>query len=129
MCIRDRAQVVFEGEKKHDDALSMLSQASIFTLPSYTEGFPNAVLEAMAFEKPIIATDVGAIPDMLQGCGMVIQKENVDALENALVKLLEDEELCESLGKAAKQKIEQEYSLERVFNKYMDCLLYTSQIG
>lgn len=115
-----QAQVVFEGEKKHDDALSMLSQASIFTLPSYTEGFPNAVLEAMAFEKPIIATDVGAIPDMLQGCGMVIQKENVDALENALVKLLEDEELCESLGKAAKQKIEQEYSLERVFNKYMD---------
>lgn len=115
-----QAQVVFEGEKKHDDALSMLSQASIFTLPSYTEGFPNAVLEAMAFEKPIIATDVGAIPDMLQGCGMVIQKENVDALENALVKLLEDEELCESLGKAAKQKIKQEYSLERVFNKYMD---------
>lgn len=115
-----QAQVVFEGEKNHDDALSMLSQASIFTLPSYTEGFPNAVLEAMAFEKPIIATDVGAIPDMLQGCGMVIQKENVDALENALVKLLEDEELCESLGKAAKQKIEQEYSLERVFNKYMD---------
>ena len=115
-----QGQVVFEGEKKHDDALSMLSQASIFTLPSYTEGFPNAVLEAMAFEKPIIATDVGAIPDMLQGCGMVIQKENVDALENALVKLLEDEELCESLGKAAKQKIEQEYSLERVFNKYMD---------
>ena len=78
------------------------------------------MLEAMAFEKPIIATDVGAIPDMLQGCGMVIQKENVDALENALVKLLEDEELCESLGKAAKKKIEQEYSLERVFNKYMD---------
>ena len=115
-----QAQVVFEGEKKHDDALSMLSQASIFTLPSYTEGFPNAVLEAMAFEKPIIATDVGAIPDMLQGCGMVIQKENVDALENALVKLLDDEELCESLGKAAKQKIKQEYSLERVFNKYMD---------
>lgn len=113
-------QVVFEGEKKHDDVLSMLSQASIFTLPSYTEGFPNAVLEAMAFEKPIIATDVGAIPDMLQGCGMVIQKENVDALENALVKLLEDVELRESLGKAAKQKIEQEYSLERVFNKYMD---------
>lgn len=115
-----QAQIVFEGEKKHDDALNMLSQASIFTLPSYTEGFPNAVLEAMAFEKPIIATDVGAIPDMLQGCGMVIQKENVDALENALVKLLEDEELRESLGKAAKQKIEQEYSLERVFNKYMD---------
>lgn len=115
-----QTQVVFEGEKKHDDALSLLSQASIFTLPSYTEGFPNAVLEAMAFEKPIIATDVGAIPDMLQGCGMVIQKENVDALENALVKLLEDEELRERLGKAAKKKIAQEYSLEHVFNKYMD---------
>lgn len=112
-------QVVFEGEKKHDDALSMLSQASVFTLPSYTEGFPNAVLEAMAFDKPIIATDVGAIPDMLQGCGMVIQKENVEALENALVKLMTDEELCGRLGKAAKQKIEQEYSLERVFTEYM----------
>lgn len=113
-------QVVFAGEQKHNDALAMLSQASVFTLPSYTEGFPNAVLEAMAFEKPIVATDVGAIPDMLQGCGIVIPKEDIDALENALVKLLGDAKLCEKLGKAAKQKIEQEYSLERVFARYMD---------
>lgn len=115
-----KERVVFEGEKKHDDALSMLSQASIFTLPSYTEGFPNAVLEAMAFEKPIIATDVGAIPDMLEGCGTVIQKENVEALENALASLMANEESRTRLGKAARQKIEQEYSLEHIFAKYMD---------
>lgn len=113
-------QVVFAGEKKHDEALSMLSQASIFTLPSYTEGFPNAVLEAMAFRKPIVATDVGAIPDMLQGCGVVIPKENVDALESALAKLLENADLCEKLGQAAKQKLEQEYSVEKIWNQYMD---------
>ena len=113
-------RVVFEGEKKHDDALSMLSQASIFTLPSYTEGFPNAVLEAMAFEKPIIASDVGAIPDMLEGCGTVIQKENAEALEKALIKLMTDEGSRVRFGQAAKQKIEKEYSLEHVFTKYMD---------
>lgn len=113
-------QVVFEGEKKHDDALSILSQASIFTLPSYTEGFPNAVLEAMAFEKPIVATDVGAMPDMLEGCGIVVQKKDIDALESALVKLLVDEELRAKLGRAAKRKIEQEYSLEHIFSQYVD---------
>lgn len=113
-------QVEFAGEQKHDDAMAMLSQASVFTLPSYTEGFPNVVLEAMAFGKPIVATDVGAIPDMLQGCGMVIPKQDVEALESSLVKLMENPTLCEKFGKSAKQKIEQEYSIDRVFNKYLD---------
>ena len=51
---------------------------------------------------------------------VVIPKENVDALESALAKLLEDADLCEKLGQAAKQKLEQEYSVEKIWNQYMD---------
>lgn len=112
-------QVVFEGELPHEDAMQLLSKAALFVLPSYTEGFPNAVLEAMALEKPIIATDVGAIPDMLAGCGIVIPSQDADALERGMEKLLNDTALCANLGKEAKQKLNREYALDKVFAEYM----------
>lgn len=115
-----KKQVMFEGEKKHEDAMKLLAGAAIFVLPSYTEGFPNAVLEAMALEKPIIATNVGAIPDMLKDCGIIIPKKEVNALENALVNLMGDTELRVKLGSAAKKKVLREFSMEKVFSQYMD---------
>jgi glycosyltransferase involved in cell wall biosynthesis len=53
----------FHGAVEHDDAIMHLAASDIFVLPSYTEGFPNVILEAMACERPILATSVGAIPE------------------------------------------------------------------
>ena len=112
-------RVIFEGEQSHDNAMKMLSKASVFILPSYTEGFPNVVLEAMALGKPIIATDVGAIPDMLKDCGVVIPAKNAQAIEEALNSLLKNEELRKELGEKAQKKLLQEYTLETVVKEYM----------
>ena len=111
--------VIFEGEKKHDEAMKILSGAEAFILPSYTEGFPNAVLEAMALEKPIIATDVGAIPDMLEdGAGIVIPSQNVEEIKGALEKLFANDDLRRDMAKRAKAKLERDYTVETVFSEY-----------
>lgn len=112
-------QVVFDGEQLHDVAMEKLSKASIFILPSYTEGFPNVVLEAMALEKPVIATDVGAIPEVLQNCGIVIPAKNADAIVNSLKQLLTSDALRNELGKKGKEKLLQEYTLEKVVEEYV----------
>lgn len=112
-------RVIFDGERKHDDAMHTLAGAEVFTLPSYTEGFPNAVLEAMALEKPIIATDVGAIPDMLRdGSGIVIPAQSASALENALELVLGDSALRAETARKARTRLEAEYTVETVFDAY-----------
>ncbi len=110
--------VIFDGEKPHDEAMKLVSQAAVFTLPSYTEGFPNAVLEAMALEKPIVATSVGAIPDMLCECGIVVEPKNVNELEIAFERVLSDENLRNELALKAKEKMLGEYTMETIFETY-----------
>ncbi len=112
--------VIFAGEQSHDEVMKNVSDAAVFTLPSYTEGFPNAVLEAMALEKPIVATSVGAIPDMLEGCGFVIAPRNSDELEKAFDRMLSDENLRCEFSKKAKQKLIDEYTIEKIFAVYND---------
>lgn len=111
-------QVLFTGEQPHDMAMEILSKSSVFILPSYTEGFPNSVLEAMALQKPIIATDVGAIPDMLDGCGVVIESRNAAAVADALDRLLSDEQLRTKLGIKGKEKLLKNYTIEKVVEEY-----------
>lgn len=68
----------FEVEKQ-------LNEADVFVFPSLTEGFSNAMLEAMAHGLPIIATDVGAAIDMIENCGgTVVPVHDVSAMQNAL---------------------------------------------
>ena len=110
--------VVFDGEKEHDEALDILASGEVFVLPSYTEGFPNAVLEAMALELPIVATDVGAIPDMLEGCGMVIPAQNPQALYEALRAVLSSPGESKALAKKARLRLENNYCIDCVFNAY-----------
>jgi glycosyltransferase involved in cell wall biosynthesis len=110
--------VNFVGELSHEEAMKMLSVSKIFVLPSYTEGFPNVVLEAMAYGKPIIATDVGAIPDMLENCGVVIPRKDAGALKNEIVRLAMDEEMRMKLGERAKEKLYSSYTIEVIYGLY-----------
>lgn len=113
-------RVSFEGELPHSEAMSVLAHAEIFAMPTYTEGFPNVILEAMAYNKAIVASSVGAIPDMLSGdCGIVIDAHDVDALKNALNVLMNDNKLRAALGTNAKQKLERCYTMEKVFPQYI----------
>jgi glycosyltransferase involved in cell wall biosynthesis len=112
--------VIYEGEKSHNEAMDLLNSSEIFILPSYTEGFPNSILEAMALSKPIIATRVGAIPDMLaDNCGVLIDLEEPEEIVIALKNLIANDKKRIYIGNNAYRKLCTEYTIETVFNRYM----------
>lgn len=113
--------VHFVGSLPHAEILELMAKADLFVLPSHTEGFPNAVLEAMALGKPIVSTDVGAVGEMLaQGCGTVIAPQNREQLVTALAKLMRDPDQRNRLGESARVRALSEYSLESTFHRYTD---------
>lgn len=111
--------ISFLGEKPHDKALELLANADIFVLPSYTEGFPNSVLEAMAMGKAIVGTRVGAIPEMLEGGGgFLIEPKDVAGLKRALSTIMSDSDLRICMGQRARLRAIGTYSIETVFRQY-----------
>jgi glycosyltransferase involved in cell wall biosynthesis len=113
-------EIEFLGEMPHSKTIELMAACDLFVLPSYTEGFPNAVLEAMALSKAIVATDVGAIPEMLDGaCGQLIKPKDVMGLKSALQLLINDSGLRIEMGNLARKKALENYSIDVVFKGYM----------
>ncbi|SHM00185.1 Glycosyltransferase involved in cell wall bisynthesis [Nitrosospira sp. Nsp11] len=113
--ISERIQMLgwVTGENKE----AVLSRASIFVLPSYNEGLPMSVLEAMAWGLPVITTPVGGIPEVVrQGEeGVIVQPGDIDGLTAALRQLLDDEPLRQRLGANGRRRIQHLFSDEVVF--------------
>jgi glycosyltransferase involved in cell wall biosynthesis len=84
-----------------------LREADIFLMPSTTEGLPVALLESMAYGKPIVATRVGGIPDVLADGteGLLVPPGDVTALADAVVTLVGDPDRAWALGRAAKERV------------------------
>ena len=91
-----------------------LAEASIFVLPSYAEGMPMALLEAMAAEVPVIASAVGGVPQVLRGGadGVLVHPGDIEQLAGAMSELLEDESRAAALARTARERIEADFSLE-----------------
>lgn len=103
--------------------LSRMKNAALLALPSYTEGFPNVIIEAMAMGCPIIATNVGAIPDMLDigssdPAGETIKPRDVNALSKAIDRILSNQSLSAKYSKNAISKVLNYYTLEKVCKSY-----------
>jgi len=112
--------VEFLGELAHGEAMKRMADCDLFILPSYTEGFPNVVVEAMALGRAIVATDVGAIPEMLEGdAGILVRSRDAKALMDVIETVTNDSELRERLGRNALAKAVNNYSIDVIFKKYM----------
>lgn len=118
---RHAAEAVhFLGERTHEETVSLIGASDLFVLPSYSEGFPNAVLEAMVQGKAIVASSVGAIPEMLaEGAGLLVSAKDVDSLASALQQAMIDEPARHSMGEKARVRAMASYSIESVFGQYM----------
>lgn len=113
--------ITFTGELPHNEAMEILAKSSIFVLPSYTEGCPYSVIEAMALKNTVIATNVGAIPEMLNNdCGIAIEPKSTAEVAEALRNALSDKDSAENLAENACTKAWANYSAEVIYSKYKE---------
>jgi glycosyltransferase involved in cell wall biosynthesis len=98
----------------HDQAAALMSCFTIFCLTSDYEGRPNVILEAMAAGRPVVATRVGGVPELIEDGmdGILVPPLAAEPLATAVEKLLRDPALCRALGQAAREKVAASYSCE-----------------
>ncbi len=101
---------VHHGVTPRSEALRQLYQrADLFALPSFADAVPNVVIEAMAAGLPVVATDVGAVSEVVGESGVVLPRGDVDALATALRELAADPARRAALGEAARKRVRREY--------------------
>jgi len=119
--LRDRAEReglagLFEFRGHVPDIAPLLSEARLLVLTSKAEGIPLATLEAFAAGKPVVASDAGAVGEVVDSdTGFLIERSSgeVEAFATAIDTLLNSPELCERLGRRAREKVEREYGRDR----------------
>lgn len=99
------------SEKQRD---KLLRETDIFVLPSYGEGMPMSILEAMSYSVPVVSTTVGGIPELVRDgeTGFLVESGDLDALYRKLKCLIQDKELREKFGEKARQFVAAKYNLK-----------------
>jgi glycosyltransferase involved in cell wall biosynthesis len=102
--------VLFTGFQM--DVSEILSTFDVAVLPSFFEGMGRVLLEAMAMEKPVVASHVGGIPDLVKHRlnGLLVEPGDVVGLTNALEQVLSNSELSRKMGKEGRKRIQEQFS-------------------
>jgi glycosyltransferase involved in cell wall biosynthesis len=105
--------VVWAGYRT--DVPQLLATSDLFVLPSLDDAFPTVLLEAMAAGLPVVATNVGGIPEIIDSgeVGVLVPPADADALAEAIDSLLNDVVRRERMGRAGRRRVEQEFSTQR----------------
>ena len=96
--------------------------ADVFCLPSIYEGFPVAILEAMAAGLPVVSTTVSGIPEAVEDgvTGLLVEPEDAAGLTGALECLAADAELCRDMGQAARRLVHERFSIDTICAAYLE---------
>jgi len=113
--LANRETIVFEGAVNQDGIRSLYAAADVFCLPSFAEGLPVVLMEAMAMQIPCVTTSIAGIPELIRDGieGLLVPASDLDALVNALATLMDDEELRNRIGKSGRTRILERYQLAR----------------
>lgn len=120
--VRDNGNwMTIVGEIPHTEIIGEMLRADSFVFPSYTEAFPNVILEAMACGCTIASSDVGAIPEMLgygtEITGVCFSPQNTSAVTDAVNALYNNDTYRLLLAEKAKEKVNCTYTMEKVWQQ------------
>ena len=115
--------VLFLGERK--DAQQFLFLFDVFVLPSLWEGLPYVLMEAAALGKPVVATDVDGVKEMVRDgeSGILVPSKNPESLARSVIQLLQDRSYALELGKELKKEISQKYTLSSMVEQIQSLYL------
>lgn len=108
-------RVSFAGTIPHDQVRSLLGDKDVFCLPSFAEGVPVVLMEAMACELPTVSTEVAGIPELIEhgDSGLLVPPGRTDLLGEALATLAGDPGLRRSLGRRGRQRVASAFEASR----------------
>lgn len=125
--VGDRVHSV--GPQAHSDIHQWLSASDVLVLPSWREGLPNVIVEAMACSRPVVATRVGGIPEAVtdRGTGILVDRGDVGALTQAIRQLVSDVVMREKMGREGQRAVEKRFTWQR--NAEQTIQLYREVLG
>jgi glycosyltransferase involved in cell wall biosynthesis len=117
-------RVHFSGWISHDKLPDCLSELKLLVLPSYTEGLPNVILEAMACYTPVLSTPVGSIPDVIADgdTGFIMKNNSPECIAENIIRALNFPEL-DRIVSNARRLIERKYSYKAAAERYRQLLM------
>ena len=119
---KDASWLTICGEKPYDEVVKEMCKCDVFVLPTYTEGFPNVILESMACGCAIVTTPVGAIPEMLEEennnhYGVMVEPRNVEQLKAGIEKMLSDVDFKNECRANVQQRVIERYNIDSVWRQ------------
>jgi len=118
-------QVVFTGPVDQGKIRDYLLNASIFVLPSLSEGIPVSIMEAMAMEVPVVATRITGIPEIIEDGenGFMFEPEYSEALAEKMLFLYENPEIVIKVGKKGRKTVEEKFNLKKNVDRFLKLLI------
>ena len=109
--------VIFAGQQ--DQSYDFMNMMDVFVLPSLHEGIPMVVLEALALQRPVVATRVGGIPEVISHdiCGKLVESGDAGDLAKGLKELIEMPDRARAFAMEGRRQVEQEYSANTMANR------------
>ena len=113
---------IFTGYRQ--DIPELLSASDIVAfLSQKSEGFGRPIIEGMAMKKPVIATDIGPTQEIMdEECGILVPVDDTNSIVEAVIRLIDNPMLCESIGEKGRRQVEKKFDLRQHVLDIQSCI-------
>jgi glycosyltransferase involved in cell wall biosynthesis len=117
-----QAKCLFTGPLPKENVVKLMSKSELVILPTYNDNSPYTILEAMACGTPVVASNVGGIPEIITNGydGILVKPGSPEILANAIIDILQNKTLHQQISKRAKETIAKKFSWETNLPKYLN---------
>lgn len=116
------SHIYFLGVRSREETKEILKDMDIFTLPSFAEGIPVSLMEAMSMEIPVVSTIINGIPELIQNGenGFLVMPSDIEGLSNIFEKLILDDVLRKNIGREGRKIIKNKYNIYKSADKMVE---------